>query len=149
MRAWRRRIEHHAAIDDAQRAVHAQPKSFEHGGEMPGVDRLAVDGGLAAHGLQAGAVEEGRTERMTCQNLVEPRERRCGALDGANHGGTGQRAQEEASSRIRPPVPGQGAPVRSTAQVAPPRAGASRPHRPGSIARAAAGRQTARGESTS
>ena len=45
---------------DAQRVIHAQAQPFEDGGEVPGIDFLAVDRGLAAHRLEAGAVEERR-----------------------------------------------------------------------------------------
>jgi hypothetical protein len=51
-----RRLEDRPAVDDAQRAIHAEAQAFEHGSEMPGVDRLAVDGGLAAHGVEADPV---------------------------------------------------------------------------------------------
>ena len=61
-----------AAVDDAERAVHAQAKPFEHGGEVPGIDRLSVDRGLAAHGVEPGAVQEGRQKRMAGERLVEP-----------------------------------------------------------------------------
>ena len=40
-------VEDFAAVDDAERAVHAQPQPLQHGGEVPGVDQLAVDRGLA------------------------------------------------------------------------------------------------------
>ena len=63
-----------AAVDDAERAVHAQAKPFEHGGEVPGIDRLAVDRGLAADGVEPGAVQEGRQQRMAGERLVEPGE---------------------------------------------------------------------------
>ena len=63
-----------AAVDDAERAVHAQAKPFEHGGEVPGIDRLAVDRGLAAHRVEPGAVQEGRQQRMAGERLVEPGE---------------------------------------------------------------------------
>ena len=65
-------IEDGAAIDDAERAVHAQPQPLQHGGEVPGVDQLAVDRGLAAHRVEPGAVEEGRPQGMDVQRLVEP-----------------------------------------------------------------------------
>ena len=103
-----RRLEHHAAIDDAQRAVHAQPKPFEHGGEVPGVDRQAVDRGLAAHRLQAGAVEESRAQRVTCQCLIEPRERSGRALDGANGSRTGQGARKDGQIAHDAARPGPG-----------------------------------------
>ena len=72
-----------AAVDDAERAVHAQAKPFEHGGEVPGIDHLAVDRGLAAHGVEPGAVQEGRQKRMAGECLVEPGERRGGLCQGA------------------------------------------------------------------
>ena len=72
-----------AAVDDAERAVHAQAKPFEHGGEVPGIDRLSVDRGLAAHGVEPGAVQEGRQKRMAGERLVEPGERRGGLCQGA------------------------------------------------------------------
>jgi hypothetical protein len=64
-----RGVEDRPAVDDAQRAIHAQPKALEHGGEMPGVDRLAVDRGLPAHGVEANAVEKSRLQRMVLQRL--------------------------------------------------------------------------------
>ena len=85
-----------AAVDDAERAVHAQAKPFEHGGEVPGIDRLAVDRGLAAHGVEPGAVQEGRQKRMAGERLVEPGERRGGLRQGA-----GQR-RIQVFSRRRP-----------------------------------------------
>ena len=85
-----------AAVDDAERAVHAQAKTFEHGGEVPGIDRLSVDRGLAAHGVEPGAVQEGRQQRMAGERLVEPGERRGGLRQGA-----GQR-RIQVFSRRRP-----------------------------------------------
>ena len=38
------RIEDHAAIDDAQGVIHAQPEALEHRGEVPWIDRLAIHG---------------------------------------------------------------------------------------------------------
>ena len=72
-----------AAVDDAERAVHAEAKPFEHGGEVPGIDHKAVDRGLAAHGVEPGAVQEGRQKRMAGERLVEPGERRGGLRQGA------------------------------------------------------------------
>ena len=86
-----------AAVDDAERAVHAQAKPFEHGGEVPGIDRLAVDRGLAADGVEPGAVQEGRQKRMAGERLVEPGERRGGLRQGA-----GQRRIQVFFSRCRP-----------------------------------------------
>ena len=86
-----------AAVDDAERAVHAQAKPFEHGGEVPGIDHLAVDRGLAAHGVEPGAVQEGRQQRMAGECLVEPGERRGGLCQGA-----GQRRIQVFFSQCRP-----------------------------------------------
>ena len=49
-------------------------KPFEHGGEVPGIDRLAVDRGLAAHRVEPGAMQKGRAQRMAGERLVEPGE---------------------------------------------------------------------------
>ena len=38
------RIEDHAAIDDAQGVIHAQPEVLEHRGEVPWINRLAIHG---------------------------------------------------------------------------------------------------------
>ena len=78
-------IEDGAAVDDAERAVHAQSKTFEHGGEVPGIDRQAVDRGLAAHRVEAGAIEEGLAQRVAAERLVEP---------GEGGGGEGERRGE-------------------------------------------------------
>ena len=69
-------VEDFSPVDNAERAVHAQPQPLQHGGEVPGVDQLAVDRGLAAHRVEPGAVEESRKERMAVQRLVEPGDRR-------------------------------------------------------------------------
>ena len=85
-----------AAVDDAERAVHAQAKPFEHGGEVPGIDHKAVDRGLAADRVEPGAVQKGRQKRMAGERLVEPGERRGGLRQGA-----GQR-RIQVFSRRRP-----------------------------------------------
>ena len=76
-----RGVDDHAAVDDAQLAVHAQAQALQHRSEMPGIDRLAVDDGLSAHRLEAGAVEEGRPQRVAGQRLVEAREAGGGAFE--------------------------------------------------------------------
>ena len=86
-----------AAVDDAERAVHAQAKPFEHGGEVPGIDRLAVDRGLAADRVEPGAVQEGRQKRMAGERLIEPGERRGGLRQRA-----GQRRIQVFFSLCRP-----------------------------------------------
>jgi hypothetical protein len=65
--------------DDAQRAVHAQPQAFEHGGEVPGIDRLAVHRGLAADGIESGAGQKGRQQGMRTEGLIKPGESAGGA----------------------------------------------------------------------
>ena len=72
-----------AAVDDAERAVHAQATPFEHGGEVPGIDHKAVDRGLAADRVEPGAVQEGRQQLMAGERLVEPGECRGGLRQGA------------------------------------------------------------------
>ena len=41
---------------------------------MPGIDREPVSGGLATHRVEAGAVEQRRSERVAGGSLVEPGE---------------------------------------------------------------------------
>ncbi|HVC61574.1 MAG TPA: hypothetical protein VND19_14575 [Acetobacteraceae bacterium] len=65
-------VEDVAAVDDAERAVHAQPQPLQHRGEVPGVDQLSVDGGLAARRVEPGAVEKSRKQRVAIQRLIEP-----------------------------------------------------------------------------
>ena len=48
------------------------PKSHQ-GGKVPGIDRLAVDRGLAAHGLNPDPVKKGRTQGVR-ERLVRPGE---------------------------------------------------------------------------
>ncbi len=76
-----------AAIDDAECAVHTQAEAFEHGGEMPGVNRLAVGGGLVADGVEPDAVQKRRQQRMTGERLVEPGEGAGGARQCASECG--------------------------------------------------------------
>jgi hypothetical protein len=52
------RIEDHAAIDDAQGVVHAQPEALEHRGEVLWINRLAIHGRLTTHRLQPGAIQK-------------------------------------------------------------------------------------------
>ncbi len=52
--------------------IHAQAQSLQDSGEVPGVDQLAIDRGLAAHFAETGAEEESRRERMAAERLIEP-----------------------------------------------------------------------------
>ena len=92
------RVEDRAAVDDAQRAVHTQPEAFEDRREVPGIDAVAVDGRLAAHGLQACPIQENRAQRDGC------------------------RAPGRGGRRRRPPAPGTpgdwGSPPRHPAHAA-------------------------------
>ena len=83
-----------AAVDDAERAVHAQAKPFEHGGEVPGIDHKAVDRGLAADRVEPGAVQKRRQQRMAGECLVEPGDGGGGLCQGAG--------QRRIFSRCRP-----------------------------------------------
>ncbi|ODU61903.1 MAG: hypothetical protein ABS99_01990 [Acetobacteraceae bacterium SCN 69-10] len=65
------RLEDGAAVDDAKSRIHTQAQALEDGREVPGVYRLSIDGGLAAHSFEAGAVEERGLQRMALQRLVE------------------------------------------------------------------------------
>ncbi len=93
-------LEHADAVDEAQHVIHAQAQPLEHGGEVPGVDRLAVDGGLAADRLEPGAVEQGRPERVVRRRLIEPgqrggRAREAGGKRGVEGGGRRSQQQVE------------------------------------------------------
>ena len=81
-------VKNDAAIDDAERPVHAQAQALEHRGEVPRIDELAVDRGLAADRVQAGTVQKGRTQGVIGQRLVEPGDRGGGLGEGgAERGG--------------------------------------------------------------
>ena len=49
---------------------------------MPGIDRQAIDRGLAAHRVEPGAVQQRRQQRMAGERLVEPGERGGGLRQG-------------------------------------------------------------------
>ena len=99
-----------AALDNAQSRVHAQPEALEQGGEVPRVDPLPVDIGLAANRVEPGAVEEGGPQRMEGERLVEPGDRAGGACQGCGKrridGGRARRVQQpvEHFSRALPPL---------------------------------------------
>ena len=38
---------------------------------MPGIDELAVDGGLTPHRFEPGAIKEGRQQRMPIESLIQ------------------------------------------------------------------------------
>ncbi len=67
-----RGVEDGAAVAHGQVWVYAQAQAFQHGGEVPRVDAVAVDRGGVAGGFESGAVEHGRQQRMAGQCLVEP-----------------------------------------------------------------------------
>ena len=76
------RREDGAAVDHPQGVIHAQAQAFEHGGEVPGIDRQAIGRGLAAHRGEPGAVQQRRQQRMPGERLVEPGERGGGLRQG-------------------------------------------------------------------
>ena len=53
-----RRLEDLPAIDDAQRVIHAQPKPLQDGGQVPGIDAVAVDRGLTPYRFEPGPGRE-------------------------------------------------------------------------------------------
>ena len=54
------RLEDRSALDDRRGAVHPEAHSFDHRGEMPGIDRALVAGGVTADRLEPGAPQPGR-----------------------------------------------------------------------------------------
>ena len=61
---------------------------FDDGGKMPAVDQLPVDGRLAPHRIEAGAIKPGRRERVRLEPRIEPREGACGSFQGRRRGTT-------------------------------------------------------------
>ena len=76
-----RRGKDRTTIDERYGRIEAQAHPFDQGGEVPGVDRLAVDRGLAAHRVEPRAVGPGRDERMRGQGRIEAGEGRGGAFE--------------------------------------------------------------------
>jgi hypothetical protein len=74
-----RSLKNVAAVDDAQRAVHAQAQPLEDGGEVPGIDAASVHRGLVG----------GRRARRTASSR-EPRDGAGGALMGGEQGPGGR-----------------------------------------------------------
>jgi hypothetical protein len=72
-------IDDDAALDNSQPVRHTEAQAFEEGGQMPGIDQLAIDRGLPADGFQSGTVEERRQQRVSSECLVEPRDGAGGA----------------------------------------------------------------------
>ena len=77
-----RRLEDHAAVDDAEFVIHADPHPFQQGGEMPGINQLGIGGGLTADRLEPGAMEKSRQQWMagmtraaTAPNIITDNER--------------------------------------------------------------------------
>ena len=93
-----RGIDDGAAVNPAEAGVRVQPEPFEHGGEVPGVDQHPVDGGLAAHRVEPGAVEEGRPQGVADQRLVEPGDR--GRRRGERAGERGARVGSAREQRV-------------------------------------------------
>jgi hypothetical protein len=102
-----RGIDDGAAVNPAKAGVGMQPEPFEHGGDVPGVDQHPVDGGLAAHRVEPGPIEEGRSQGVAGQRLVEPGDRRRRRGEGAGERGLRslreQRVEHLPSSRFGAP----------------------------------------------
>ena len=67
-----RRLEDLPAIDDAQRVIHAQPQPLQDGGQVPGIDAVAVDRRLASYCFEPGTIEKRRLQGVIVERLVEP-----------------------------------------------------------------------------
>ena len=105
------RREDGAAIDDAQRVIHAQSQPLQHGGEVPGIDAVTVDRGLAPYRLEPGPVEESRTQRVVVEGLVEPCDGARSAFEssrqrGGRRGGSGAIGTEATVQHQRGPAAG-------------------------------------------
>ena len=95
-----------AAVDHPQGVRHAQAQAFEHGGEVPGIDRQAIGRGLAAHRGEPGAVQKRRQQRMPGERLVEPGERGGGLRQGGGERRiklSGARRSQQRVEQSRPP----------------------------------------------
>ena len=76
-----RRLEDRATLDDRRGVIHAEAHPFDHRGEMPGVDRAPVAGGVTADRLEPGAPQPGRYQRVTGGERIEPGDRRGGLFE--------------------------------------------------------------------
>jgi hypothetical protein len=76
-----RRLEDRAALDHRRGAVHAKAHPFDHRGEMPGVDRASVAGGVTADRLEPSAPQPGRYQRVAGGERIEPGNRRGGLFE--------------------------------------------------------------------
>src|SRR5487761_1677075 len=66
--------------------IDAQAHPFDQGGEVPGVDRLAVDRALTAHRVEPGAPGPGRGERVRSDGRIEAGDGAGGAFEGRGDG---------------------------------------------------------------
>ena len=95
------RREDGAAVDHPQGVRHAQAQAFEHGGEVPGIDRQAIGRGLAAHRGEPGAVQQRRQQRMPGERLVEPGERGGGLRQGGGERRIKRSGARRSQQRVR------------------------------------------------
>ncbi|MDO9714067.1 hypothetical protein [Paracraurococcus lichenis] len=76
-----------------------QRQAFQRGGEVPGVDQMAIRRGLAPGRIEAGPVQQGRQQRMQGGGGVEPRDRCAGQGKGRQQGRV-----PEMRGRVSPPA---------------------------------------------
>jgi hypothetical protein len=75
------RGEHRTAIEQCRAGAEAEADALDQGRQVPGVDRLAIDGGLAADCVEPGAPRPGGGERVTRQGRIEAGDGAGGMLD--------------------------------------------------------------------
>ena len=122
--------EQEAAFEHRRHVINPQTHPFDQGGEVPGVDRLAVDRGLPAHRLEPGAVGPGRGERVVGEGGIEAGDH-CGRpfearRERRRHGfGSGYQAIRHQYSRARPSIGGPNWPDMTGCAVAGPKSSAT------------------------
>ncbi len=69
-----RRLEYLPAIDNAQRVINLLAQPLQDGGQVPGIDAVAVDRRLAPYRFEPGTIEKRRPKRVIVERLIEPRD---------------------------------------------------------------------------
>ena len=78
-----RRGEQHAAVDQYRGMIEAQANPLDQRRQMPGIDRLAVDRGLPADCVEAGAPGPGRSQRVRSERHIEAGDHAGGMFESA------------------------------------------------------------------
>ena len=78
--------EQQAALEHRRYMINPQAHPFDQGGEVPGIDRLAVDRGLTAHRVEPGALGPGRVRAGASEGRIEPGDGAGGAFEGRGDG---------------------------------------------------------------